>query len=110
MHIILGSNATSKKTGAPGIFKVCRISSGPFYCLNQGLYNKEEALERYGRWTELYPDWPDKPVVDVIFPSPRKACTLEEVINAGGTKEDWDNLPIVNFASYPIEDLEAIDE
>lgn len=108
--IILGGRVTSKKTGLPGVFKVCRISAGPFYCFTKGAYTKEEALEKFPRWTELYPNWPDNPIVDVLFPSPRKPCSLEEVINNGGTKEDWDKLPETSFASYPIEDLESFDE
>ena len=82
--IILGGRVTSKKTGLPGVFKVCRISAGPFYCFSRGAHSKEEA--------------------------PRKPCSLEEVINNGGTKEDWDKLPDTHFASYPIEDLESFDE
>lgn len=107
----LGDLVTSKKTGLPTIAKVVGIMYADYY---------KNGYKIPVLWDSLYPDWGDKKIIWVLFPTPQKVVTPEEYFNywqqeVGITRAESDALykftiPVAQSATYPEDDLELVEE
>lgn len=74
----------------------------------------------YELWSKLYPKWPLNPVVYVKFDQPQRNVSFEEYsksfkgsrdIGKETLKELYSiNIPKIDLVSYPVEDLEMLNE
>jgi hypothetical protein len=106
----LGSKVTSKKTGLPMTGYVVGICMPIMFGLMRGVCTQVELFDEYPRWTDLYPDWVNKPVYTVSFNSPMRTVNLEEYHKYGGSDGGYENLPKAIMAGYPEDDLELLEE
>lgn len=106
----LGDKVCSKKTGLPAHGTIIGISEAELHChinrINPTNYP----------WTELYPDWMDKPVITVKLEEPQKVCSFEEYKHQGHPTPSRDEekiiykymVPLSTRFSYPEDDLELL--
>ena len=106
----LGDKVCSKKTGLPAHGTVICISEAPLHC-----YINRVNPNNYP-WTELYPDWIDKPVITIKLEEPQKVCSFEEYKHQkyGVPSRDEEKIlykymvPLSDKFSYPEDDLELL--
>ena len=111
----LGDQVVSKKTGYPGAGEVCGIVKAGLYVASTG----NKPIDSFCCWNDLYPDWPEKPIVYVRFEETRRTVTFEEFCKyiPDERYHEYDlktiyafQIPITNVIAYPIDDLEYFDE
>jgi len=107
----LGNRVTSKKTGLPMTGQVVGFV-WPLVMAIQNNIPLRELKNRSTRWTEIYPDWDQKVLVYVFVDEPIYHMSYEEYKThfKDGTPEHYqETVPKVQLISYPIDDLEEIE-
>ena len=117
MKFQIGQKVTTKRLGLPSIATV-------FGCLDSETFIANELITRSEpinmRWTELYPNWRQKPVYYFKFLSPQRVCSIDEFIHILKHKDYLSQEDIVKLynmrcpkeyiAVGPEDDLELYDE
>lgn len=122
----IGQKITSRKTGLPAIGTVKAITDASWYM--QGAPDIETVLNTNANWSNLYPDWLDKPMYTIEFLSPQRNCSFEEFKNSIISKyqyipspafqflddrllmTQYNKIPLLNAVAYPEDDLESYEE
>jgi hypothetical protein len=112
--MLLGDLVTTRKTCSPTMGYIAGIMSAAIW-----LEFTKAPPEK--RWTEIYPDWLDKPVILIQLKKPHKGLSLSEYRKS--LEEDVPNIPLehakilykyliptTNFISCPIDDVEFISD
>jgi hypothetical protein len=104
----LGDTVCSKKTGYPGVGRIIGLMQATVIgnllpCANTTV------------WDELYPNWRDGILYYVLFDTPRKIVTLEELKKAMPDQGEFqlrellETLPQLMYACYCEDDLEIFE-
>jgi hypothetical protein len=122
----IGQKITSKKTGLPAIGTVKAITDAAWYM--QGAPDIETVLNTNQSWSNLYPDWLDKPMYTIEFLQPQRNISFQEFKNAFANKyqylpgfdlqsiderlllTQYNKIPLLNAVAYPEDDLESYEE
>ena len=106
------AKVVSKKTGFPGVGLVVGHLFAKIYSNMIGKTDNEMY-----RCCELYPNWMHKMLVGVLYDTPRRPLTLDELrlepkydnITEAELLDVYNSIPEVSLIYYPIDDLEIFD-